>query len=59
MLGIERCKQLFLDHLIVERGLSENTISAYRTDLNRFTAYLLDSGISSIDNVTTSQVQNY
>jgi integrase/recombinase XerD len=59
MLGVERCKQLFLDHLIVERGLSENTISAYRTDLNRFTAYLLDSGVSSIDDVTSTQVQNY
>ena len=30
----------FLDYLLVERGLSKNTISAYRTDLYKYADYL-------------------
>ena len=32
--------QRYLDYLAVERGLSVNTISAYRTDLHRLARYL-------------------
>lgn len=32
--------QKFLEHLMVERGLAGNTISAYNTDLRRLEAYL-------------------
>ncbi len=35
----------FLHYLIVEKGLSENTLSAYHHDLNRFSAYLKKKGI--------------
>lgn len=31
---------LFLDHLTVERGLSRNTLLAYRRDLNRYAEFL-------------------
>ena len=31
---------MFLDYLVVECGLSENTITAYRSDIERFIAYL-------------------
>jgi integrase/recombinase XerD len=37
--------QRFLDHLTVERGLSPNTIAAYRRDLTRYAAFLRDHGI--------------
>ena len=30
----------YLDHLVVERGLSENTLAAYRRDLRRYVAFL-------------------
>jgi integrase/recombinase XerD len=35
----------FLDHLTVERGLSTNTVKAYRRDLRRYVAYLAARGI--------------
>lgn len=31
----------YFNYLIVEKGLSKNTVSAYRRDLNRFSEYLL------------------
>jgi len=30
----------FLEHLVVERGLAQNTLDAYRRDLTRYAAYL-------------------
>lgn len=38
--------QRFLDHLSVERGLSDNTIQAYRRDLTRYRAFLAGRGIA-------------
>lgn len=38
--------QRFLDHLIVERGLSANTISAYGRDLAQFAAFLARRGVT-------------
>jgi integrase/recombinase XerD len=32
--------QRYLDHLTVERGLSENTLAAYRRDLEKYAAFL-------------------
>jgi integrase/recombinase XerD len=34
----------FLDHLTVERGLSSNTIEAYRRDLSRYVRFLREHG---------------
>lgn len=36
----------FLDHLTVERGLSRNTLDAYRRDLQRYVAFLRERGIA-------------
>jgi integrase/recombinase XerD len=35
----------FLDHLAVERGLSRNTLEAYRRDLARYAGFLEGSGV--------------
>ena len=35
----------FLDHLVVERGLSPHTIAAYRKDLTRYARHCQDQGI--------------
>ncbi len=37
--------QRFLDHLTVERGLSPNTIAAYRRDLARYRSFLATRGV--------------
>ena len=39
--------ELFLDHLAVERGLSERTIQAYRGDVVRFVAFARDAGVDA------------
>ena len=36
----------FLDHLSVERGLSRNTLDAYRRDLARYGRFLAEQGVS-------------
>ncbi|HEX6330609.1 MAG TPA: site-specific tyrosine recombinase XerD [Actinomycetota bacterium] len=42
---IELQVERFLDHLLVERGLSTHTIAAYRRDLGRYAGSLRDRGV--------------
>ncbi len=50
----------FLNYLVVERGLSENTISAYRTDLYKYADFLRQKKKRShIDEVSRGDVQDY
>ena len=37
----------FIDHLVVERGLSPRTVEAYRRDLNGFTTFLATRGVEA------------
>lgn len=54
---------VFLDNIWMERGLSENTLSAYRTDLKNFTLWLKPDNKSSVAdtliNVERSDIENY
>jgi len=52
--GIEN----FIDHLWMENGLSENTLSAYRNDLAGFSLWLKQNG-GSLKKVTASIIQDY
>ena len=38
--------QRFLDHIAVERGLSENTVASYAKDLTQFVTFLIKRGIT-------------
>lgn len=49
----------FIVYLGVEKGLSQNTQAAYRRDLNKFMDYLKGKGISSLEEVTRSQIVAY
>lgn len=42
----------FLDHLLVERGLAENTISAYHNDLNQYLHFLEAQGVTRWDHTS-------
>ena len=47
-LGLERELAIYLAHVTVERGLSANTVSAYRRDLSRYSLFLESRGIDSL-----------
>ena len=49
----------FLHHLLVERGLAENTISAYQNDLNQFTAFLKEQGLNNWTQADQGQVSDF
>lgn len=56
MRGLARDIQGYLDHLSVERGLSPNTIAAYRRDLERYRAFLEGRGIRDAASVSDRDV---
>ena len=49
----------YLDWLIVERGLSTNTVAAYRRDLNRYLGWLADHGIGVPDDIAPADLAAY
>ena len=44
-MNIDTAAQHYLDQLRIERGLSQNTIDAYRRDLDKFASYLSESAL--------------
>lgn len=48
---------MFFDHLSADRGLSENTVAAYRRDLLRFADFLEEKKITSPGKVTCEVVE--
>lgn len=59
MTAVTRAISLFLDHLVVERGLSANTLTAYRRDLARYTAYLEHVRVSNPAEIDESHVSGF
>jgi integrase/recombinase XerD len=53
---IESQVERFLDHLLVERGLSPNTIAAYRRDLTRYRSFLAERGVTDAHRVRDRDV---
>jgi integrase/recombinase XerD len=49
----------YLDHLVVERGLAENSVKSYRRDLRRYLAYLDSVGVTSLDQITEQVVSGF
>ena len=57
--GLTRAVRTYLDHLSVERGLADNTLSSYRRDLRRYVEFLREQGIGSLDEVTEPVVTGF
>ena len=49
----------YLDHLVVERGIADNTLRSYRRDLRRYAAYLDGRGITALAEVTELVVAEF
>jgi integrase/recombinase XerD len=49
----------YLDHLTVERGLADNTLAAYRRDLDRYLAFLTKRGIENIGSIEPSTIRSF
>lgn len=49
----------FLDHLLVDRGLAENTISAYHNDLTQYLHHLEGLGIAAWADTTQEAIQDF
>lgn len=49
----------YLRHISIERGLSENTVTAYRRDLTGYVAWLAERGIADSTEVTPEVVATF
>jgi integrase/recombinase XerD len=49
----------YLAHLTVERGLSQNTLAAYRRDLSRYVAHLERAGRTGVADVAEADVEDF
>jgi integrase/recombinase XerD len=59
MSRVDRAVRSWLTHLDVERGMSANTLKAYRRDLGRWTAYLASIGVDDPAKVGERQVSEF
>lgn len=57
-MDFEKESRNFLDHIRVERGLAENSIAAYKRDLQRLATFLQVDGIN-LDKVDTRTLQSF
>jgi integrase/recombinase XerC len=57
--GIERASSDFLDAVAAERGLSTNTIDAYRSDLAQFAEWAARAGIHELPDIEPKLVRRY
>jgi integrase/recombinase XerD len=51
--------QTYLDHLVVERGVSRHTLQAYRRDLRRYQDFLRGQGVTAPAQVTPGLVADH
>ena len=57
--AVVRAVRTYLDHLVVERGLAENSLKSYRRDLRRYLAHLDRVGVTDLDDVTEQTVSGF
>ena len=47
----------FLNYLIVERGLADNSVSAYRNDLRQFADFLAGQGVNRVEDLKRDHIK--
>jgi integrase/recombinase XerD len=57
--GLAAEAERFLDHLAIERGLSENTLEAYRRDLARYADFLRHRDVDDLRQVDEGIVRSF
>ena len=50
---------IFINYLVVEKGLSVNTLEAYSRDLRRYLEYLEKAGVKVVDRISQTQVLGF
>jgi integrase/recombinase XerD len=57
--ALVRAVRTYLDHLVVERGLAENSVKSYRRDLRRYLEHLDALGVTELDEVREQTVSGF
>lgn len=55
----QKLTQMWLSHLAVERGVSDNTMSNYRRDVTRYLDWLAQAGKTDLGQVTSADIEAY
>lgn len=58
-MSIKRAEESYLRYVSIERGLSTNTVSAYRRDLDAYLGYLAEQNVTEVTGITRANVTNY
>lgn len=58
-MALQKSVDSYLRHLAIERGVSKNTISAYKRDLAKYLNFLDELGLSEISQVSEPQVSAF
>lgn len=56
-LNFDSLAQSFLNYCAIERGLSLNTVAAYRRDLEKFAAFVAKTPVESIDSLVIADFE--
>jgi integrase/recombinase XerD len=56
---LQRAVRTYLDHLMVERGLADNTVTSYRRDLRRYVAHLASRGVDDFPGIDEGSVAGF
>jgi len=56
---MQKIVQDFINYLKIERNLANNTVDAYRNDLERYSKFLLDRQISNPKSISLSDIQDF
>jgi integrase/recombinase XerD len=57
--ALPRAVRTYLDHLVVERGLADNTLKSYRRDLRRYLGFLAAHGIDQLAAIDEAAVTGF